>query len=142
MGLHLLTPPFSLSRSLALFPSAHQAVPPAEDEDPPSAAMEVGRRIDGLHQQLREVATLISDCFSPSPTSSAWESDTQRLLQVTGFLGNVQKSLDTVLSVLEEVEHNVKTLSNQGIWPACLSSRAVMPGGRVLTVCNRWGMRE
>jgi hypothetical protein len=48
--------------------------------------MEVGRRIDDLHQKLREV---------------------------TGFLGNVQKSLDTVLSVLEEVEHNVKTLSNQ-----------------------------
>lgn len=97
--------------------------------------MEVGRRIDGLHQKLREVATLISDCLSPSPTSSACESGTQRLLQVTGFLGNVQKSLDTVLSVLEEVEHNVKTLTNQSMM-ACFAFRlaALMPGGRVLTV--------
>jgi hypothetical protein len=47
--------------------------------------MEVGRRIDDLHQKLREV---------------------------TGFIGNVHRSLNTVLSVLEDVEHNVKVLSN------------------------------
>jgi len=32
---------------------------------------------------------------------------------VTAFLGQVQHSLRSVLSVLEDVEHNVKALSNQ-----------------------------
>jgi hypothetical protein len=36
-------------------------------------------------------------------------------LQVTGFIGNVHRSLNTVLSVLEDVEHNVKLLSNQSM---------------------------
>jgi hypothetical protein len=50
------------------------------------ASAELARKIDGLHQQLREV---------------------------TAFLGQVQHSLRTVLSVIEDVEHNVKALSNQ-----------------------------